>query len=150
MSWVEFEATIPAFERAKTVHALRRVLTTTLQFKGGYSQQRCNVQRNGCCNHIVLTAWLHVFTMNTAEQLVFGFMFGERTRHTWLQQPWRCTLQRCNEYPPLDRAVTVIGHTDNIWINKHSNIRVSHWKTNRVLYSNLKIRSNWMECRVVR
>jgi hypothetical protein len=31
MPLVGFEPTIPAFERAKTVHALRRVLTRTLQ-----------------------------------------------------------------------------------------------------------------------
>jgi hypothetical protein len=31
MPRVEFKPTIPVFERAKTVHALGRVLTTTLQ-----------------------------------------------------------------------------------------------------------------------
>jgi hypothetical protein len=75
--------------------------STYNSFRAG-THYNCNVQRNGCCNHISLTAWLHVFTMNTAEQLEFRFRFGERTYHTWLQQPLRWTLQRCSEYPPLD------------------------------------------------
>jgi hypothetical protein len=45
-----------------------------------------------------------------------GFRFGERTRHTWLQQPLRCTLQRCSEYPPLREEIfeNLEGMEDNI------------------------------------
>jgi hypothetical protein len=81
------------------------VRVTSLRAGTHYNAATCNA--TVAATTFLLTAWLHVFTVNSAEELVFGFRFGEPTRHTWLQQPLRCTLQRCSEYSPLHCSVVV-------------------------------------------
>jgi hypothetical protein len=75
--------------------------------KGGYSLQRCNVKRNGCCNH-VWPVRLPELNPNTSCSAVFIVKTcNHAIRKMWLQQPLRCTLQRCSEYPPLHCSVIV-------------------------------------------
>jgi hypothetical protein len=83
------------------------MLTTTLQCKGGYSLQRCNVQRNGCCNHVWRIRSPNLNPNSSCSAVFIVKTCNHAVRAMWLQQPLRCTLQSCSEYPPLHCSVVM-------------------------------------------
>jgi hypothetical protein len=79
ISWVGFEPTIPAFERAKTIHALDRAATVvgmqeSLLQKVGNSYKHCvNCKVTFCCKEWIIILWINWKYFARFHEIIFHF-----------------------------------------------------------------------------